>query len=127
MEGRKPEKIPLEAAVKYLVKERDGYKAKLEKLIPYTKMLEQGKSERIQNLEQEVKKLRTRLDRKNLAYEEIMKENYALKRGYKDTQWYASMQESLRYHRTIENTLRNALNRALCENKRLRDGEEHVD
>ncbi len=33
-------KVPLEACVKYLVRERDNYKAKLDILVPYTKSLE---------------------------------------------------------------------------------------
>lgn len=108
--------VPLSVAVKWIVKDRDKYKEKLEQLIPYTKQLESGRSQRIEELQNEVLRLKNRLEKKNRDYEALMAENTALRRGYQDSEWYRSLQENNKQLRQTITNLRKALNRALCEN-----------
>ena len=53
--------IPLEAVLKWIKKERDSYKAKLDRLVPYTKSLEQ------RNRELEIENTRLRKENSGLA------------------------------------------------------------
>lgn len=114
--------VPLSVAVKWIVKDRDKYKEKLEQLIPYTKQLESGRSQRIDELQNEVLRLKNRLEKKNRDYEALMAENTALRRGYQDSEWYRSLQENNKQLRQTITTLRKALNHALCENKDANQG-----
>lgn len=83
------DKIPLEAAVKYLVKERDNLKCKLEILVPYTK-----------SLEKKLKAYENELDEETpaairLRAEELKRENRALKDDYKQSTWYKDLKRKM--------------------------------
>ena len=114
--------VPLSVAVKWIVKDRDKYKEKLEQLIPYTKQLEAGRSKRIEELESEVARLRNKLDKKNRDYEALVSENAAIRRNYKESGWYRDLMERNAQMRQTITTLRKALNHALCENKDANQG-----
>ena len=74
------EDIPLEAAVKWLIRERDRYRDKLDELIVYTKSLERELKEGAEPYEHKIKSLEG--DIKSLR-----KENAALRKDFKETEW----------------------------------------
>ena len=115
----KAEPIPIEAAVKYLIKQRDGYKAKLDELIPYTKRLEvrvrdmekQIESIGVSDLKEIAKKIE-RLERENRRLKE---ENGNLIFDYHRSEWFKGMQRQNQQRQRTINELRIALNRAMVK------------
>ena len=83
--------VPLEAAVKYIVRERDALRKKLDILVPYTKSLEQQvkevRDETVDRLTKENKGLQKQ-------YDTVNAEAVALRKGYKKSQWYLQLKES---------------------------------
>lgn len=116
----KNNKVPLEAAVKYLIAQRDGYKKKLEILIPYTKNLEARMKDMAKEHNDEVGKVQARLDRKIKEYDDLYKELVALRRDYKESGWYRDLTESNKRLREKITTLNAANNRLIAENYNLK-------
>ncbi len=109
------DKIPLEAAVKFIVRERDNLKRKLEILVPYTKSLEKKLKAHENELDAETP---TAI---RLRAEELKRENRALKSEYKQTSWYKSLKEKLDRLTKENNHLKqriSELTTELYENKR---------
>lgn len=92
--------IPIEGVLKYIKRERDKYKEKLEKLIPYTKNLEERfKDLTARNLVleealkdyTECKKMRKRVEVLEKEKEELIRNNSALISDYKQSDWYKDL------------------------------------
>lgn len=91
--------IPLEAVLKWIKKERDSYKAKLDRLVPYTKSLEQ------RNRELEIENTRLRKENSGLAsditkstiYKGLMERYVKVKRD-KETLLEKLARHEKRYH-----------------------------
>jgi len=102
--------VPLEGAVKYLIKERDHYKEKLEQIVPYTKSLEQKLSDTESRHEKQV-----------AVYKELVKnlkkENEALRKDYKKSDWFAGIDEERINLRRKVMELQGALNRLLVKER----------
>ena len=84
--------VPIGAAVKWLIKERDEYKRKLDILVPYTKKLEK----RVKELEEYIDKLGDQpLNRiKSLEGEnrKLKEEKSNLLHDYQKSDWYRNLQ-----------------------------------
>ena len=72
-----PEKIPLEAIVKYVAKERDKYKEKMEQVAEYAKSLEAQNARLVD------------------ANATLRKDNAALRKGFKQSEMYVSMKRRI--------------------------------
>lgn len=83
------DKIPLEAAVKFIVRERDNLKRKIEILVPHTKSLEK----RLKAYENELGEETPAAIR--LRAEELKRENRSLKNDYKQSTWYKDLKRKL--------------------------------
>ena len=84
-QDRLQDNLPIETVVRYLKKERDSYKAKLEKLIPYAHSLEnENKSLRgtIQKHEKEIAKLSSEISKTSM-YKSLQEKYCAVKRDNK--------------------------------------------
>lgn len=108
---------PLEAAVKWLVKERDRYKEKLETLIPYTKRLEADlraiREEKDKERQKELQALEKRLKQANERAERLERENSALIKDYRQSGWFKQIEENQRKRKAERDRYRELLNRAL--------------
>lgn len=108
---------PLEAAVKWLVKERDRYKEKLETLIPYTKRLEADlraiREEKDKECQKELQALEKRLKQANERAERLERENSALIKDYRQSGWFKQIEENQRKRKAERDRYRELLNRAL--------------
>jgi len=114
--------IPIEGVLKYIKRERDKYKEKLETLIPYTKSLENKLKEltaRNLTLEgalkdyNEQKKLTKRISVLEQEKEMLIKENSALIKDFKQTDWYKQLKDGKKKLRNENKVLKQALNRFL--------------
>lgn len=114
--------IPIEGVLKYIKRERDKYKEKLETLVPYTKSLENKLKEltaRNLTLEgalkdyNEQKKLIKRISVLEQEKEMLIKENSALIKDFKQTDWYKQLKDSKKKLRRENKMLKQALNRFL--------------
>lgn len=114
--------IPIEGVLKYIKRERDKYKDKLETLIPYTKSLENKLKEltaRNLTLEgalkdyNEQKKLTKRISVLEQEKEMLIKENSALIKDFKQTDWYKQLKDGKKKLRNENKVLKQALNRFL--------------
>ena len=114
--------VSLQAVVKYVVKERDHYKEKLAMVTAYAKKLEAEKEQENADLHQEVSRIRERLERKNKEYEDLYRENAALKKGYHDTQWYQSLMNLNKQLREKITNLTRMNNNLVAENHLLKSG-----
>lgn len=114
--------IPLEAVLKYIVKERDRYKNKLEILIPYTKSLEQKVKSHEKNIElvKQCKELEDKLKVATRLNEDYRAELKALKSDYKTSEWYLDTRRQMTQQRTRIRELSIALNKVLVENSELK-------
>lgn len=83
--------IPLEACVKYLVRERDELKRKLDLLVPYTKKLESEKKS-LEKLVSETMsdkdKTIARLEKENIR---LVEEKTMLISDYQSSEWYKGL------------------------------------
>ena len=86
--------VPIEAAVKYLIKEKDELKRKLDMIVPYTKSLE----EKVQNLNKELQK-------KNNCIEDLRKRLQDCNTHASRTPQYKSLQEKYNQLKKDKNTL----------------------
>jgi len=110
--------VPLEAAVKYLVKERDLYKRKLNYIVPYTKYLEaelrdidKGKKK------EENKELATALRRVDVLEAEkkrLIEENTALIKDYRKSEWFIQLKKRYDKYKSERDAIRQRLNEAYC-------------
>lgn len=86
--------IPPEALLKWIVKERDKYKAKLDMLVPYTKSLE----DRVRFLEKartaDNESLMKQLSNAKARIAHLTQEKSELIEDYHKTEWYGQIQES---------------------------------
>ena len=130
------EDIPLEAVLKYIKEDRDRYKAKLERLEPYTKELERTIAElkellsapdvhtawqRIAELRRENINLRARKEKKDREYEALLLENNRLQQGYHDTDWYKKLHEENRRLRENQRKQKELNTRLMCEIHELKE------
>ena len=97
--------IPIEGVLKYIKRDRDKYKEKLETLVPYTKSLEAKLKEltaRNLTLEEalkdydEMKKIAKRVRVLETEKEGLIKENSAIISDYKTSEWYKMLKEDRR-------------------------------
>ena len=114
--------IPIEGVLKYIKRERDKYKEKLETLVPYTKSLENKLKElTARNLAlegalkdyNEQKKLTKRISVLEQEKEMLIKENSALIKDFKQTDWYKQLKDGKKKLRSENKALKQALNRFL--------------
>lgn len=108
--------IPLEAVVKYLAKERDNYKQRLDQIVPYTKSLE----EKIRRYEECFEKASE--DPKDVSFLKtqlllIKTENRMLIKEYKKSNWYKSLEGKINKVCMENLSLRRALTALKDENK----------
>ena len=96
--------VPLSVAVKYIIKERDKYKEKLEQLAPYTKSLEKRLADAAEPYEHKIKSLEGDI-------KQLRKENDAFRKGYKETTWYANMVKEIQRLRQENKDLWDAVNK----------------
>ena len=84
--------VPIEAAVKWLIKERDRYKEKLDTIVPYTKSLET----RVRDLEKLIEGLgdcpMKRIEKLEKENRRLIEEKTFLIQDYQKSDWYKSMQ-----------------------------------
>ena len=120
--------IPIEGVLKYIKRERDKYKEKLETLIPYTKSLEAKLKEltaRNLTLENalkdynETKKIAKRVSVLELEKERLIKENSAIIADYKQTEWYKQLKDGKKKLRKENVLLKQALNRFLVGDEKF--------
>lgn len=113
--------VPIEAVLKYIVRDRDHYKAKLEQLIPYTKSLEQklkdNETELLAQASARIKELQSQRD-------QFLEELSAFREDNKQTAWYIQLEEDRKRLRKENKALRKALNAFLSGQKEIEDGEE---
>lgn len=114
------EDIPVEALLKYIVKERDKYKQKLETLIPYTKGLEARLADNDKKHEETVTKMERQFERKCREYEELYKEVVTMRRDYKESAWYRDLHEESRKLREKIKQQNIVNNRLLCQIQALK-------
>lgn len=116
--------IPLEAVLKYIKKDRDDYKAKLEKLIPYTKQLETKVKElerELEDIESQMKNLEVSrqmvLDAKNAALDNArMKEEIkAFREDAKKTAWFKQLDDDRKNLKEQNKKLKMAFNHILTK------------
>lgn len=114
--------IPIEGVLKYIKRERDKYKEKLETLVPYTKSLENKLKElTARNIAldgalkdyNEQKKLTKRISVLEQEKEMLIKENSALIKDFKQTDWYKQLKDGKKKLRRENKALKQALNRFL--------------
>ena len=98
MKLNKDNPIPLEAAVKYLIRERDGYKQKLDLLVPYTKRLEVRLNDTEKLLDitktEEVKKMGKTIERLEMENRKLIEEKSAIIKDYHTSEWFKGMQRT---------------------------------
>ena len=126
--------IPIEGVLKYIKRDRDKYKEKLETLVPYTKSLEAKLKEltaRNLTLEEalkdydEMKKIAKRVRVLETEKEGLIKENSAIISDYKTSEWYKMLKEDRRRLRKQNKELKIMLNRYLATgNKFIIDEED---
>ena len=117
------EDVPIEAVVKYLVKERDAYKEKLDTLVPYTKRLEA----RLRDMEaavdatraDEVRKMEKTIERLERENKRLVEEKTNLIMDYHKTEWFKSMQRAQTRRADTIKHLRDALSNALDKRERV--------
>ena len=84
--------VPIEAAVKWLIKERDRYKEKLDTIVPYTKSLET----RVRDLEKLIEGLgdcpMKRIEKLEKENRRLIEEKTFLIQDYQKSDWYKRMQ-----------------------------------
>lgn len=114
--------IPAEAVIPYLVKQRNGYKAKLDYITPYTKSLEakvKALEKKVQEQDGIISELRDaksklgwmrQIEQEN---ERMKKELKALRKDYKSSDWYLQKEGELKRLRKKIGEMRMALNRLL--------------
>lgn len=120
MEHLSNPQVPISAVLKYIVKDRDKYKAKLDQLIPYAKSLEK----KVQDLEKEIDGLNKRLKenevkkadlammKQTMNENEFMKEELrAFRRDFKETAWFKQMDDDRKRMREALKKLRIAFSR----------------
>ena len=112
-------KVPLEACVKYLVMERDNYKAKLDILVPYTKSLEASykalKEEKDKEHEKELLTLQQRLESLEKQNLRLQEENSNLIKDYRKSEWFAQIERNHKKRQQTINELRHRLNSLYLE------------
>lgn len=86
--------VPIEAALKYLVKERGELQRKLDMIVPYTK-----------SLEEEIQHLNGRLQKKDDCIEDLRKKLQDCNTKASRTQQYKSLQEKYNQLKKDKNTL----------------------
>lgn len=111
--------VPLEAVVKYLVKERDQLKRKLNYIVPYTKHLE-AELRDIDNgkKQEENKELAAALRRvKTLEAEKqrLIEENSTLIKDYRKSEWFTQTKKKYDKYKEERNALHIRLNEAYCK------------
>lgn len=111
--------IPLEAVVKYLVKERDQLKRKLNYIVPYTKHLE-AELRDIDNgkKQEENKELAAALRRvKTLEAEKqrLIEENSTLIKDCRKSEWFVQTKKKYDKYKSERDALRIRLNEAYCK------------
>lgn len=119
--------VPVEAIVKYIKRERDQYKEKLDKLVPYTKQLEAWSSNMEKNIraeyESQIQSLSKRLENQMVENARLLKEKTALIMDYHKSEWYISMQKQNKRRNDEVKHLREALNRAMVALSKKEDSE----
>lgn len=86
--------VPIGAAVKYLLKERDELQRKLDMIVPYTK-----------SLEEEIQNLNRKLQKKNDCIEDLRKKLQDCNTEASRTPQYKSLQEKYTQLKKDKNTL----------------------
>ena len=106
------EDVPVEALVKYLVRERDERQRKLDMLVPYTKSLEDRiasqRDELVSNL---MKELRAAISERDA----LKKENVAYRTDFKESSWYKQLHEQNKRLRSENANLRATTSRLQTE------------
>lgn len=114
--------IPIKAVLKYIVRDRDNYKNKLDQLIPYAKSLEEklkALQEDYDDLsrryeENEVKKCDMSLLKQYKNENEAMKaELKAFRDDYRQSEWYKQIEEDRTRARRKSKELKETLNYVL--------------
>ena len=119
---RKVKKVPLEAAVKYLVKERDELKAKLNILVPYTKKMEADLKSRQDFVYAEYWK---EINALTAERDQLKAENIAYRKDFKTSNWYNQLHGNLEKLRAENRHLMAELSRTRTELYLLKHGEEN--
>lgn len=111
--------VPLEAVVKYLVKERDQLKRKLNYIVPYTKHLEAElrdidngkKQEENKELAAALRRVRTLEAEK----QRLIEENSTLIKDCRKSEWFTQTKKKYDKYKEERNALRRRLNEAYCK------------
>ena len=110
--------IPTESLLKYIVKDRDEYKRRLDMLVPYTK-----------SLEAELERYRAvcppdgMASMKDLALraELLKEENKALRKDYKTSDWFKQLTRQSKKlqeeNKRLKSTISDLINRLIKENQ----------
>jgi len=118
----KLKKVPLEAAVKYLIKERDELKAKLDILVPYTKKIEADLKSRQDFVYAEYWKEINALTKER---DQLKAENIAYRNDFKTSNWYNQLHGNLEKLRAENKFLKAELSRTRTELYLLKHKEEN--
>jgi len=131
------EDVPLEGVVKWIARERDGYKAKLAKLVPYTKELEAKVAKLVpytKELEAKVTRYEKALNPSEdgeLSYNSLLAnfkhlkgENLALRTNLKESDWYRTLYKKAEKYRKECVSLRRSYKDLVCENIKLQKQKE---
>lgn len=107
--------MPIEAAVKWLIKERDRYKEKLDTIVPYTKSLET----RVRDLEKLIEGLgdcpMKRIEKLEKENRRLIEEKTFLIQDYQKSDWYKSMQVKAKKKDERIHSLRESLLEAMVK------------
>ena len=107
--------VPIEAAVKWLIKERDRYKEKLDTIVPYTKSLET----RVRDLEKLIEGLgdcpMKRIEKLEKENRRLIEEKTFLIQDYQKSDWYKSMQVKAKKKDERIHSLRESLLEAMVK------------
>ena len=118
----KLKKVPLEAAVKYLIKERDELKAKLDILVPYTKKIEADLKSRQDFVYAECWK---EINALTAERDQLKAENIAYRKDFKTSNWYNQLHGNLEKLRAENKFLKAELSRTRTELYLLKHKEEN--
>lgn len=112
------EDVPLEGVVKWIARERDGYKAKLAKLVPYTKELE-AKVTRYEKALNPTENGELSYNSLLANFKHLKGENLALRTNLRESDWYRTLINKAEKYRKECVSLRRSIKDLVCENIKL--------
>ena len=120
--------VPLEAAVKYIVRERDRLKEKLDTIVPYTKRLEAElaalRDEKVLERDKEIQALSKRLASAEEQIKRLLHENSKLIKDCRKSDWFKQIEVAHKRRQAEKNALRDTLRLAYAELAKYKENQK---